>query len=98
MFNLLCVALGCFVNVAAALKAVSAAVYKARRIVDAASFNVTDALEGATADALSAVEGAMAEALAALVDAEASPEKNQLTVPISLVRSKLLFAERFLPE
>ena len=35
----------------------------------------------------------MAEALAALADAEASPEKNQLTVPISLVRSKLLFAE-----
>jgi hypothetical protein len=79
-------------------------VYKARSTVDAASFNVTDALEGAKAEALAALEGAkaealaalagaMAEALAALVDAEASPEKNQSTVPISLVRSKLLFAE-----
>ena len=63
---------------AAALKAVS----KARSTADAAMVKVMDALMGAKADAE-----------AALVDAEASPEKNHLTVPINLVKSKLLFAD-----
>ena len=63
---------------AAALKAVS----KARSTADAAMVKVMDALTGAKA-----------EAEAALVDAEASPEKNHLTVPINLVRSKLVFAD-----